>query len=349
MWMVNNLSPYAADRCWTRDRDGSEIWLVAAKATFLIDPDGRTSLASDDQLEVFLAPEFRGDPTSSSLLYDADLYRTKTATDVLLNGSAYAPGGEPASEVDVRLRVGEIDKRLRIFGDRVWKKGVMGISPTKPEPFVQMPITYERAFGGHDEADESSEHGSWEWKNPVGQGFAVRAEHLIDRALPNVEDPEALITAWNSRPAPVGFGPIAAHWEQRAKYGGTYDEEWERNQMPLLPADFDDQYYQCAPEDQQVAGFLKGGEVVELENLTASGSLRFSIPQMSLGFETEFLFEEGVTTHRPVLHTVVIEPDVPRVVLVWQSPLACHHKVQQLLGTTIRVKDRVMAAAEEPE
>ena len=44
MWQVDNRTPFAAERGWVRGRDGTEIWLVAVKATFYILPDGSTEV-----------------------------------------------------------------------------------------------------------------------------------------------------------------------------------------------------------------------------------------------------------------------------------------------------------------
>ncbi len=38
--MLNNKTPFAAERSWVRDRNGAEVWLVAVKGTFNILPDG---------------------------------------------------------------------------------------------------------------------------------------------------------------------------------------------------------------------------------------------------------------------------------------------------------------------
>jgi hypothetical protein len=77
MWVLDNRTAYAAERNWTRDKEGTHLWLVAVKATFDIGPSGRVTLA-DQQLPPALAPEFRGDPTTSSLLVDSDLLHYKT-------------------------------------------------------------------------------------------------------------------------------------------------------------------------------------------------------------------------------------------------------------------------------
>ena len=340
MWTITNSTPFAAERCWVRDRHGAEVWLVAVKATFLIASDGSTLLA-DQQEKVCLAPKFRDKPGESSLLYDSDLNHTKLNTDVVLNGHAYAPGGRPASQVDVRLRVANVDKTLRVFGDRIWKRTLLGLSPSDPEPFKKMPVTYERAFGGRDCGPTDSPHGAWDERNPVGVGFALRRDHLLGQPVPNVEYLDALIESWNKRPNPAGFGPVAGHWTPRVLFGGTYDEAWSRERQPLLPDDFDERFYQCVPTDQQARGFLMGGELVELSNLTPGGTLSFRLPRLTLGFKTDF--EDGSDALHPgKLHTVIVEPDLPRVMLVWHSQLPCHHKVLKLKTTHITLKRRVL-------
>ena len=127
MWALENNTPFAADRGWTRDRDGAEVWLVAVRGTFLVQPDGALKLA-DPQDPVKLAPKYTGAPGKSSLLYDGDLVHAKAATDILLNGHAYAPGGR-AGAVDVLMKVGPVSKAIRVYGDRYWRPGLLGMKP----------------------------------------------------------------------------------------------------------------------------------------------------------------------------------------------------------------------------
>ena len=331
MWTITNNSPFAVERSWVRDKNGVEVWLVAVKGTFLISHDGSVQLA-EEQEEVCLAPKFRGESDKSSLLYDSDLVHTKSRTDVLLHGHAYAPGGEPTTKVIVRLRIADIEKDLYVVGDRVYS--LFGLKLSKPKPFTKMPLIYERAYGGTDQVSKNPKKHSWNPRNPVGCGFATRAVHRDGKPAPNIGDPKAWI-----RNRPVGFGPIAGHWKPRIKYAGTYDEKWEKNRLPLLAEDFDERFYQSAPEDQQVP-FLKGGELVELYNLTPDGLLRFRLPRVTLGFETVFDNADN-ELHRSSLHTVILEPDVPRVMMVWHTHLPCHHKVLKLLTTRIVLKRRI--------
>lgn len=75
---------------------------------------------------------------------------------------------------------------------------------------------------------------------------------------------------------------------------------------------------------------------MELENLSASGMMRFHLPKVFLTFTTRF--GKQTREHRASLQTVIIEPDAPQVTLVWHSSLACHHLLDELDKTIIREK-----------
>ncbi len=337
MWAIENRTPFAAERTWVIDKDGAKRWVVAVKGTYDILEDQRTRL-SELQEEPLLLPQYRGEPGNSSLLHEVDLTAPKTATDVLLNAVAHAPGGKPTPLLDVSFQVGPIKKHLHVLGDRQWKRNLLGsLAMTPPKPFTSMPLVYERAFGGMDTlADDASEH-RLHASNPVGRGFVTRALHAEEKALPNVEDPRQLISSWKDRPHPAGVGAIATYWSPRKEWAGTYDAHWKKTRFPLFPADFDERFHQCAPADQQVPGFLTGGERVELVNLSTRPLLRFALPKVWLVFKT--LFGRRAVEHRARLHTVILEPEVPRVMLVWHTSLACHHDSDKLDVTVIDQKE----------
>src|SRR4029079_8463953 len=172
MWQVANGTPFSASGMWVRDLDGGEVWLVAVRCSFLLNPNGTTAVA-DEQEPPVVAPKFRDAPGTSSLVYDSDFYLTKPTTDLLLHGHAYAPGGKPTTAVDVSLRVGDRQKGLRITGDRIYERSAAGTAAGSPRPFTRMPLIYERAYGGteaHPAADPTRPR--FEERNPVGTGFA---------------------------------------------------------------------------------------------------------------------------------------------------------------------------------
>jgi hypothetical protein len=331
MWQLDNRTPFAAERTWVRDRDGAEIWLVAVKASFELQPD-RTLKVADEQPPVTLIPVHHGKPGQSSLRYESDLQRTKLSTDIVVIGSAHAPGGQPVKQLDAGFAVGAVAKVLRVFGDRVWRRG----SIAEAMPFVAMPLVYERAYGG---TDVKSDKPAWDVRNPVGQGYATAAAHLDGRSLPNIEDPRQPIRKWDDRPEPAGFGALACHWQARQRFAGTYGDKWQQERLPLLPDDFDDRHYQFAPADQQSPQWLRGGEAVALRNLTCGGGdVRFVLPRMYLGFETFFYTGPSVRHEPPKLHCVILEPDAARVSLVWHTALPCHPRVLKLKHTRITLK-----------
>jgi hypothetical protein len=343
MWQVDNRTPFAAERGWVRDRDGAEIWLVAVKATFDIRPDGSTEV-SEEQPPVLRTAEHHGEPGKSSIKYESDLVLTKKTTDVIVVGHACAPEGMAVTHADVGFKIGPIQKLLRVFGDRTW--GSFGASA--PQPFEKMPVVYERAFGGVD-AKSSRPDKDWEWRNPVGTGYAASGRNAAGLKLPNVEDPKKLIGSWDDRPPPAGFGAIECHWQPRAGYAGTYDDHWMKTRQPLLAEDLDDRYFQCAPADQQAPEFLRGGESVILHNLHPQGRIQFTLPKLYFGFETRF-YDGGRELHKNRrLHTVILEPDFPRVSLVWHSALPCHFKVQKLERTVVTLKTDISTGEHEAD
>ncbi|WP_073466529.1 DUF2169 domain-containing protein [Rhizobacter sp. OV335] len=249
MWTLINQTPFAAERTFVTDERGADVMLVLVKASYQLMPDGRTEV-DPQQLPVFFEPRFRGDPHVSSLLSESDLDFPKRTTDVLLVGSAHAPGGVPCTEVEVSMQVGPVRKALRVVGDRVWKSGLLGPRPGPPVLFVTMPITYERAFGGREQGSPTQ----FEPRNPVGTGFARHAEGMHGQPVANVSYAGHEFARWDDRPAPAGFGPVARHWQPRAGHAGTFDLAWEQERFPLRPLDFDLRFHQSAPADQQPPG-----------------------------------------------------------------------------------------------
>ena len=110
---------------------------------------------------------------------------------------------------------------------------------------------------------------------------------------------------------------IGRNWKARYPYAGTYDQNWIDNIFPFLPADFDERYYQAAPEDQQT-GYPEGGEEVQLLNLTPVGRTRFLLPTVDVPV-VFFRRNQDPEHHQAVLDTVVIEPDLGRVLMTWRA------------------------------
>lgn len=336
MWLLHNRTPYAADRTWVQDPDGAKRWVVVVKATFAIHADGRLTLA-DEQLPPLIAPEYHGVDGASSLRYEADLAPPKPGTDVILIGHAHAPAGRPTRHVAVALGVGSRRKILEVTGDRVWKRSLLGtVVSSSPAPFLRLPLVYERAYGGHDTSAPDPARQRMFACNPVGRGHVIHRSSLLGQPVANVEHPGAPPGARGA----AGFGAICSHWSPRRELAGTYDARWVAERKPLLPDDFDPRFHMCAPLDQQHVPHLRGGVPIELVNLTPGGVLRLVLPKVWLAFRTRLVRRrvERREEHRAKLHTVVLEPDHPRVLLVWHTSLRCHDDADDLEDTTISEK-----------
>ncbi len=327
MWAINNRTRFEAGRAFARDADGAEIWIVALRATFSFDREGRVSIAENQQ-RVCVAPIYFNAPTDSSLRYDMDIVRSKPGTDIIVHAHAHTPDGKPAPHVDVAWTVGPLSKALRVFGDRVWELRSSTLMPSEPTPFVKFPIRYEHAWGGWMPQGDVRDS-----MNPVGVGRVAAP----GKPVPNCEHPDNPIRSSLYKGHPAGFGPIPYHWQPRVALAGTYDDTWKRTRQPLIPNDFQDAYLRCAPVDQQVNGFLTGGEDVVLRNLTPDGIVRFRLPRIGLGFTTRIGGEN--VHHAHAMHTVIIEPEDRQIILVWQTSLPCHHTLYTLEETTIFEKE----------
>lgn len=335
MWAVDNRTTYGVGRTWGRNKDGVHEWIVAVRASFDIGPKGRLEIA-DDQPEPFLAAEYNGEDGASSLRYEADLVGPKPTTDIVLNGTAHAPAGRASRDFMVSMRVGKTEKVLRVLGERYWMPTGTGLQASGADAVVEVPIVYERAYGGFDARDPDPKRQKMDARNPVGVGVVAAGGHWEGEPLHNFEYPKRdPITS-----GPAGFGAIASHWMPRLSLQGTYDDAWARKRRPLLPEDWEPRALQCAPQDQQATQHLRGGEPVELLNLTPNGAMRFDLPKAYFTFETKFSTLRGHRSeeHRAKLSTVILEPDHPRVVMVWTSCLLVRENEDYLDETIVREK-----------
>lgn len=261
------------------DKSGCDYYVVVIKGTFAVDQTGAVALAAKQEALVYADVHF-GEPEVTSIRYECDFARFKPRADVLVIGDAHAPHGDPTDRLEVSLEVASIKKQITVFGDRKWEHSFGAYYPSPPMPFVSLPLIYERAFGGSDKSHEQQKFHATELRNPIGVGFhkSATSESIEGSPLPNLENAESPIRDWSDHPAPVGFGVIGRNWHPRIGAAGTYDEKWLKERFPFLPADFEDNYLQSAPPDQQTA-FLQGGELVRCVNMTPDQEFRFTLPK----------------------------------------------------------------------
>ena len=327
MLQLKNKTPFSAGVAGFPDQQGVDSLLLTVKATYDLGPDPQIA---DKQAPILTEDAYWGEPGQSSLKYASEVHLTKPATDVMLIGLAQTPDRVSVRQLDVGLKVGDLQKVVRVFGDRRWENGLLAVSISQPEPFVAMPLTYEHAFGGVHEIDSEKGKILFEDRNPVGRGFVGKRSRseLNKFALPNLEDLAHPIVRPGDCPAPACFGPVAGAWRPRKNFVGTYDDAWRQNRAPYLPQDFDARFFNAAHPDLVAQGYLTGGEPVEVINAWAHGPIRCHIP--SPGLQAEVQVAGKAEEPSLNLETVLIEPEENRLCLIWRAAVSCDKKLLQV-------------------
>jgi hypothetical protein len=325
--------------------EGEHILGVLVKRTYTIVP-GRRCVRADKDFRLIPGDEHYGDPMNSTVKYETDFWPFKIATDVVLSGKVYAPGGEPTQTLTASLKVGGFGKEIRVIGDRVCRYRP-GADPqfTDPKPFTTLELRYERAYGGVDIYTDKKVQYAYP-RNHLGRGFAVgTGQRAVDNLpLPNFEDPGQLLTParlccglikkWEEQPMPQGFGWFSPYWRPRAALAGVmpaqkeHAQEMRQHFAKLLPAnarklyednplpDMDFRFFNGASPGLTVP-FLAGDEEARMTSLTPEGEMSFQLPgeRPHIGLD----IGEGMREPPVFLHTVMIRLEERQVDLVWRA------------------------------
>jgi len=319
---------------------GRELLVVVAKGTFHLPDAGERPSLLEEQAPLIMSDTFTGEPGVSAPIYEVDFAPKKLRCDVLLIGSAYAPNCQPVQRVGVGLKIGTLQKSFAVVGPRVWHSSMRGVRAGKSDQFIKQSISYDTAFGGVDNKhDDATKHAAY-MLNPVGKGYHqhLKNEWVEGSPMPSTEQFNAPITDPSKAYAPQSFGPIGRGWQPRSSYAGTYDQHWIDEIFPFLPHDFDDNYYQAAPMDQQT-DFLRGGEEVILANLTPTGKKQFQIPENDV--PVYFFPRKGShIEHKAVIDTIVFEPDLKRFSMTWRTHLPLKKSMFEIAQIVVGKKSK---------
>lgn len=268
---------------------------IVARATFEI---GAPCRASRQQ-------PWRVSPTAwdgPGGLMEPDAVFDRHGCDLFLLGDASSPDGSPVTALDVSMEVGTFSAGVRVLGDRIWVRDGDRLVPGPAEPFVRMPLGPERAYGGVALFDELPiPHPD----NPGGKGFHVEMEQAEGGALPNVEDPEHVVTSWEDRPEPVGVGFCSLGFGPRVRRGAVVQDGAVVGVTPAL-------YNAAFP--RFVAPAVEPGATVVVRGM--GPELRFDLPSVPLVARTRV----GGTEHDDPLRIdqVGVEPEKRRLFVTYR-------------------------------
>ncbi len=310
--MFANATSFAALAVPYHDYRGGDVVVVLAKATFV--KRGEHLVLADEQIPVRLR-DVPTDPRAveagreSSLRYPSDVGGEKPGADIVVVGSAISP--TPVTSVDVAVRAPGRQMSLRVHGERVFYKGVLGLEIGPSAAFERAAITYERAYGG------TSRDGSIiDWRNPVGRGVHQSASELDGAPAPCVEDPAHPLDGARAA-IPVSFGAIAMWWLPRRGFAGTADAAWHAARMPLPPLDFDPRFYHVAHPSLQMERPLQAGDRIAAHGLCQEGLFQITVPELRLIAHLRRTSAPAVSVQL-ILDTALVEPEQSRVELTFR-------------------------------
>nr|WKF61705.1 Secreted effector protein PipB2 [Paraburkholderia busanensis] len=244
----------------------------------------------------------------------------KSRAELLVCGSAYAPGGKAVERMQVNLQAAGIDKTLDVIGERAWRYDPW-LRIDQPKPFVTMPLAYTHAFGGAHHPD-----------NPVGCGYARnRLAALVgvnSLPMPNVELPGTPVRRHWVRYAPAGFGPLAFDWQTRSRHAGRYGAKWLDKEAPGFSSSAAPALFQRAPVDQWLDGYLQGGEAYRLSGMHPQrAAIEGQVPPFAA---RAFIQRSGAAALEEValkFDTVWFFPDLLTGVAMYHGEVAHQHSL----------------------
>lgn len=331
------------------------VGVACAKATFRFEFDGSVALERDDPIELFPVDK----ETELGLFPRDDLPAVDQRFDVIVLGKAHAPRGRAVRMQTVTLRVGDHRRELRVYGDRHWMGSGSGAVIGAPEPFMSMPLTYERAFGGRADIwlDRESPVEVSHPANPDGKGFDVEREALqlaqalrpptgypawerAPRPLPNLEHPDRPVTRWSDAPMPACWATVplqSAPHMMRSFDGPT--EFASTNHFAASPlAGFTSTLFHRASDDWLIEVPPPRAPVV-MEGLFADASrVEFRLPHVVVDLDVAIGEQRGSMRVGPSM--LVLLPEERRFYIVYRSKFRFAYRARQARSTRLRAELR---------
>jgi hypothetical protein len=189
---------------------GSQVGVIAKRTYRVV---GRRCVVADEQVPLVEEPRFSDD--CAVLLHDLDCVLNRTQVDVVVAGYARPPRAS-ISSFDLRIRVGCLDRRLAVFGDRRCYRSASGrLRFSSAGPVDSVSLDGTSSYGGFDRValerhgdpllelrekqkqPYSPRFGRFSYpRNRAGKGYLIEPtdEALEACALPNLEEPAYLLS-----------------------------------------------------------------------------------------------------------------------------------------------------------
>lgn len=295
------------------------------------------------------------DPSAEPRLHPGtDFWPYKTLTDVVVEGSAH-PNKPDQREMTTTLRVGKVEKRIRVLGKRTARMRDGKVVFSESEPLTPVTLDFTNAYGGIApnvvpvgptsipqalSALLGMDHPGAYPRNPFGKGYAVGELHADEIELPQLEDPDDLLTPerllvtepahWWKQPLPWSLGWVAARMFPRFVHFAGTDEDW-------FPAPADEllaevrrgllgKGFRDGPRSVREAFYQEASLGLSLQQLTQGApiSLEGARPEgerlaLTLPAPPKLTVEIATTREavKPALHSLILRPEANELCLVY--------------------------------
>lgn len=276
---LTNSSGFPAAMLVGSTAEYEQLAIVVCKLTYALDARGGLAPVSPESAW----PVFRETVVVNGVILGSDLDYLRRDIDILVFGEAMAPRREKVTDMKVEVRCGPVRRAIDVIGDRRWVRNGLSIrrllgggssfSISDPEPFLSMPLSNDRAFGGSPEVDgKPCPHHA----NGAGRGFVREEAQVEGILLPNLERPDQRIRTWRDDPIPACmfkpggllFDPSGPCSLRGLTEGGDMSQVMRRVAPRILSQTVPDQ---ICPEG-------KLGRSLRLDGFDPDGPVRFPLP-----------------------------------------------------------------------
>jgi len=241
--------------------DKKNIVSILSIIQYSISQSGNCTIITDkvvlnQEYQYYEGIQYPGYIQPSLLKRDIDIYPYRMKTDLVIQGTARSEKKVQYLTVTLNCKGDKINfaHDIHVQGDRIVEKGFRGHQISDPEFFTEMPMRYDKSYGGTDEnaekkladpddlswmkavvgEDEDKEISEYSYpRNPSGKGYCVDSESLDGLSLPNLEFMKDQLSVdhlvlplnqWDQRPYPASFDWFPHAWFPRVAFFGDFPE-----------------------------------------------------------------------------------------------------------------------------
>lgn len=274
--------------------------------------DAGNSIVAPDLAQHWLTERFAGQP------FDRGLKKSRGTFAV--HGNAYPLSAAQQTGMSVRVNVGFINKTLHVYPPRVWRKGLLGWSPSVTGALTPVPVDLQHAYGSADSPD-----------NQYGSGYTLSPDTAENLALPQIETPHSPLRAPGEAAPVASLLPLLPQSRERRAFLGYCDDAWVRQRAPFVPIDTDPRWFDEVAQDQVRPGYWVGNEAWSVAGMhPRHPDISGHLP----GFRPRLFIKRHLMPDAPViseaqeatleLDTVWLFPDSERVLLLYRAQVPVH-------------------------